>query len=78
MQVWTEQLNAEVPLNKALDDNMCPECGQIFETKKEVDSHIHMMHEPHLKLSEETSIKNNIFWSLHRQGKTAAFSQQRF
>lgn len=27
---------------------MCPECGQIFDTKKEVDSHIHLIHEPHL------------------------------
>ncbi len=27
---------------------MCPECGQVFETKKEVDAHIHAMHEPHL------------------------------
>jgi len=28
---------------------MCPECGQIFDTKKEVDSHLNMMHEPHLR-----------------------------
>jgi rubrerythrin len=27
---------------------MCPECGQIFNDKKSVDSHIHMMHEPRL------------------------------
>ena len=30
---------------------MCPECGQIFDTKKEVDSHLNMMHEPHLRSS---------------------------
>jgi hypothetical protein len=24
---------------------MCPECGQIFETKKEVDRHLYIMHE---------------------------------
>jgi len=24
---------------------MCPECGQIFDSKKEVDSHLNMMHE---------------------------------
>jgi uncharacterized C2H2 Zn-finger protein len=24
---------------------MCPECGQIFDTKKEVDRHLNMMHE---------------------------------
>jgi len=28
---------------------MCPECGKIFQTKKEVDSHLHMMHEAHLR-----------------------------
>ena len=28
---------------------MCPECGQIFGTKKEVDSHLPMMHEPQLR-----------------------------
>jgi len=28
---------------------MCSECGQIFDTKKEVDSHLNMMHEPHLR-----------------------------
>jgi uncharacterized C2H2 Zn-finger protein len=27
---------------------MCSECGQIFDTKKEVDSHLNMMHEPNL------------------------------
>ncbi|MCW3995340.1 MAG: hypothetical protein NWE98_04220 [Candidatus Bathyarchaeota archaeon] len=27
---------------------ICPECGQTFDAKKEVDSHIHMMHESHL------------------------------
>ena len=27
---------------------MCPECGQIFDDKKSVDIHIHMMHEPRL------------------------------
>jgi hypothetical protein len=27
---------------------MCSECGQIFDTKKEVDSHFYMMHEPNL------------------------------
>jgi len=27
---------------------MCPECGQIFNTKKEVDSHLNTVHEPHL------------------------------
>ena len=27
---------------------MCPECGQIFNDKKSVDSHINMMHEPRL------------------------------
>ena len=28
---------------------MCPECGQIFDDKKSVDSHIHMMHEPRIR-----------------------------
>jgi uncharacterized C2H2 Zn-finger protein len=28
---------------------MCPECGKIFDTKKEVDSHILVKHEPRLK-----------------------------
>lgn len=29
---------------------MCPECGQVFETKKEVDNHIQTMHEPHIRM----------------------------
>ena len=24
---------------------ICPECGQVFDDKKAVDSHLHMMHE---------------------------------
>ena len=28
---------------------MCAECGEIFETKKEVDSHLQMMHEAQLR-----------------------------
>jgi len=24
---------------------MCQDCGQIFETKKEIDCHLRMMHE---------------------------------
>ena len=28
---------------------MCPECGQIFDDKKSVDSHIRMTHDPHFK-----------------------------
>ena len=28
---------------------MCAECGQIFETKKEVDVHIQSMHEPFIR-----------------------------
>ena len=27
---------------------MCPDCGEIFDTKTEVDSHLHMKHEPQL------------------------------
>lgn len=27
---------------------MCPECGQIFDSKREVDSHLDIRHEPHL------------------------------
>jgi len=26
---------------------MCPECGEIFDTKKEVDRHLHIIHNPH-------------------------------
>jgi len=28
---------------------MCAECGKIFETKTEVDTHLNMMHEAHLR-----------------------------
>jgi len=28
---------------------MCPECGQVFDDKKSVDSHVHMTHEPDLR-----------------------------
>jgi uncharacterized C2H2 Zn-finger protein len=28
---------------------MCPECGKIFDTKKEVDNHIHTTHNPNLR-----------------------------
>ncbi len=28
---------------------MCPECGKIFDTKKEVDSHLRTMHEPNFR-----------------------------
>jgi len=27
---------------------MCPECGQIFDSKREVNSHLDIMHEPRL------------------------------
>jgi uncharacterized C2H2 Zn-finger protein len=27
---------------------MCPECGKIFDTKKEVENHVRMMHESHI------------------------------
>jgi hypothetical protein len=27
----------------------CQDCGQIFNTKKEVDAHIRVMHESHLR-----------------------------
>ena len=40
---------------------MCPECGQVFDTKKEVDSHLHMMHEPHLKAVHGNLIKKSNF-----------------
>ena len=34
---------------------MCQECGQIFETKKEVKSHFRMIHDPHIiKMNEKT------------------------
>lgn len=29
---------------------MCPECGQIFDSKREVNSHLDIMHEPRLWL----------------------------
>ena len=29
---------------------MCSECGQIFDTKIEVDGHIRMLHEPYVSL----------------------------
>jgi len=28
---------------------MCPECGKIFDTKTQVDNHIHRMHKPRVK-----------------------------
>ena len=28
---------------------MCPECGQIFETKVEVDSHSRVIHDTYIK-----------------------------
>jgi len=28
---------------------MCAECGKIFDTKNEVDVHIHKMHKPRMK-----------------------------
>ena len=30
---------------------MCAECGQIFDTKKEVDAHISMTHETSLRMA---------------------------
>ena len=32
---------------------MCPECGQIFNDKKSVESHLHMMHEQHIRTVHE-------------------------
>jgi uncharacterized C2H2 Zn-finger protein len=34
------------PPNTKAGQYMCPECGQIFDTKKEVDSHFQMIHNP--------------------------------
>lgn len=34
---------------------MCPECGKIFDTKPEVDVHIHKAHKPRIK-----SVLNNL------------------
>jgi hypothetical protein len=31
---------------------MCAECGQIFDTKKQVDNHLSTIHNPHRKQSE--------------------------
>ncbi len=28
---------------------MCPECGRLFDTKKEVDNHIKRTHEPYIR-----------------------------
>jgi uncharacterized C2H2 Zn-finger protein len=34
---------------------MCPECGKIYDTKAEVDVHIHRAHKPKIK-----SVLNNL------------------
>jgi uncharacterized C2H2 Zn-finger protein len=34
---------------------MCPECGKIYDTKAEVDVHIHKAHKPRIK-----SVLNNL------------------
>ena len=37
---------------------MCPECGKIFESKKEVDNHIQTEHYPYVK---------TVYEQLHQQ-----------
>jgi len=32
---------------------MCPDCGKIFDTKKEVDTHKHTMHDPDVTIAKK-------------------------